>query len=138
MVAYIRGNLAVDERKMRRTNNQEQRRPSSRKKASIPPQEKLLYIVTIVVCLILAGLIVFNESRIYDLSNQKKTIEQDMKQYNDDISKSMLERSNLSNLEQMRKVGEANGMQIAQDNDVIKIRLKENATLNTHEMADAR
>jgi cell division protein FtsL len=138
MVAYIRGSLAVDERKVRRAPVQEQRRQVTRKKASIPPQEKLLYMVTILVCVIVAVFIVSGYAKIYEVNTQIKDAKKELQQLEQENSTLSIQKSKLGGLEQMQKTGEETGLQLASDDELIKIHVPGTETLSTSQTAVAR
>ncbi len=141
MVAYIHGNLAVDDRNSRNRKHsmQQQRRNVNRKKAVIPAQEKILYMVAVLACVIVSVVIVSRYAQIYELNTQIKQIKNEMRQLEQDNSKLKIEMSRLGGMEQMQQTGEDNGMHMASDDQMIKISINNNdAPIDQHQMADAR
>lgn len=140
MVAYIHGNLAVDDRHQqnRKHSMQQQRRNVNRKKAVIPPQEKILYLVALAACVIVGIIIVSRYAQIYELNTQIKNIKNEMRQLQQDNSKLKIEISRLGGMEQMQQTGEDNGMHMASDDQMIKIRIGNDAPIDQHQMANAR
>ncbi|GGG10286.1 cell division initiation protein [Paenibacillus abyssi] len=67
-MAYMHGNLALQPKKRPDQSNvvKEKKRVVVRRK-SLPVQEKLLYLFTIAVCVIVAGVIIFRYSQIYQM-----------------------------------------------------------------------
>ncbi len=138
MVAYFHGNLAVDERSQRnrKTSIQEHRRNVTRKKAVIPPQEKLLYLITVLVCVIVSIVIISRYAQIYELNTEIKKIQNEMRQLERDNSKLKIEISRLGGMEQMQQTGEDQGMHMASDDQMIKIRMTQDVSVDEpHEMA---
>ncbi|OPA78459.1 cell division protein FtsL [Paenibacillus selenitireducens] len=79
-MAYVRGNLALKEKKIQRTP--ERYRETTKvvsRKAMLSTQEKLLYLFTIVICSLVAGVIIWRYAQIYDLNMQMQKMDREMK-----------------------------------------------------------
>jgi cell division protein FtsL len=81
MAAYMHGNLAVEEKINREqtVKVRETKRKVYRNRA-IPAQEKLLYLFTVALCVIVAGVIIWRYSQIYEMNTKIHKIEVDITQ----------------------------------------------------------
>lgn len=138
MVAYFHGNLAVDERNQRnrKTSIQEQRRNVTRKKAIFTREEKWLYLITVLACVIVAVVVISRYAQVYELNTEIKRIQNEMRQLERETSKLKIEMARLGGMEQMQRTGEDQGMHMASDDQMIKIRMTQDVTVDEpHEMA---
>lgn len=81
MAAYIRGNLAVEERESRPRNVQmKETRKVVYRTSRLPVQEKLLYLFAVLICVLVAGTVLWRYAQMYQMNNEirkeEKTISQ--------------------------------------------------------------
>lgn len=76
MAAYVRGNLAVEERQSQtqRVKMKETRKVVYRA-SRLPMQEKLLYLFTVVICVVVAGTVIWRYAQIYQMNTRIHNIE---------------------------------------------------------------
>lgn len=76
MAAYIRGNLAVEERQSpsQRVKIKETRRVVYRT-SRLPIQEKLLYLFTVLICVLVAGTVIWRYAQIYQMNTRIHSVE---------------------------------------------------------------
>lgn len=79
MAAYMHGNLAIDEqyqspseRKVRITTKKVIR------KHSIPAREKLLYLFVISICVVIAGMVIFQYAQAYEINTKIQQLESEI------------------------------------------------------------
>ena len=79
MAAYIRGNLAVEERQNspERVKIKETRRVVYRT-SRLPTQEKLLYLFTVLLCALVAGVVIWRYAQIYQMNTRIQNVERDI------------------------------------------------------------
>ncbi|PYI54581.1 cell division protein FtsL [Paenibacillus flagellatus] len=78
MSAYINGNLAIEQKPVKKAKVQEQKKVVVKRK-SIPVQEKLLYLFTVIVCVLVAGVIIWRYAQIYEMNTRMQKIESQIK-----------------------------------------------------------
>jgi cell division protein FtsL len=76
--AYINGNLAIERKPVKKPKGQDQKKVVVKRK-SIPVQEKLLYLFTVIVCVVVAGVIIWRYSQIYEMNTRIQKIESEIK-----------------------------------------------------------
>jgi cell division protein FtsL len=81
MAAYIRGNLAVEERQSpaERVKIKETRKVVYRT-SRLPMQEKLLYLFTVLVCVLVAGIVIWRYAQIYQMNTRIHDVEKKITQ----------------------------------------------------------
>ncbi|MFD0616366.1 MULTISPECIES: cell division protein FtsL [Paenibacillus] len=96
-MAYVRGNLALKEKKIQRTPDRyrETTKVVSRK-GLLSTQEKLLYLFTIVVCSLVAGVIIWRYAQIYDLNMQMQKMSREVQVMKKEIAVLKTEKEKLS------------------------------------------
>ncbi|MDF2935188.1 MAG: ftsL [Paenibacillaceae bacterium] len=79
MAAYIRGNLAVEERQTspERVKIKETRRVVYRT-SRLPTQEKLLYLFTVLLCALVAGVVIWRYAQIYQMNTRIHDVEREI------------------------------------------------------------
>ncbi len=79
MAAYIRGNLAVEERQNspERVKIKETRRVVYRT-SRLPTQEKLLYLFTVLLCALVAGIVIWRYAQIYQMNTRIQNVEREI------------------------------------------------------------
>jgi cell division protein FtsL len=79
MAAYIRGNLAVEERQNspERVKIKETRRVVYRT-SRLPTQEKLLYLFTVLLCALVAGVVIWRYAQIYQMNTRIQNVEREI------------------------------------------------------------
>lgn len=79
MAAYIRGNLAVEERQPspERVKIKETRRVVYRT-SRLPTQEKLLYLFTVLLCALVAGVVIWRYAQIYQMNTRIQNVEREI------------------------------------------------------------
>lgn len=81
MAAYVRGNLAVEERQSpsQRVKIKETRKVVYRA-SRLPMQEKLLYLFTVLVCVVVACVVIWRYAQIYQMNARIHNVETQISQ----------------------------------------------------------
>lgn len=130
-MAYVRGNLALKEKKVQRTP--ERYRETTKvvsKKATLSTQEKLLYLFTIVICSLVAGVIIWRYAQIYDLNMQMQKMDREMKAMKQEISQMKNEVDMLSSPAEIGKKAKELGYVYYEDGNEIDITTNDSTTSN--------
>ncbi|CAH0119563.1 MULTISPECIES: cell division protein FtsL [unclassified Paenibacillus] len=110
-MAYVRGNLALQEKKINRTP--ERYRETTKvvkRKVALPMQEKLLYLFTIVICVFVAGVIIWRYAQIYDLNTQMQQMNREIQTMQQEIAVLKIEKEKLESPERIREEAEKLGL----------------------------
>ncbi|MDF2725775.1 MAG: ftsL [Paenibacillus sp.] len=79
MSAYINGNLAIEQKPVKKPKEQEPKKKVVVRRKTIPAQEKLLYLFTVIICVLVAGVIIWRYAQIYELSTRMQKVESEIK-----------------------------------------------------------
>lgn len=106
MGAYMHGNLALDDRNERRerVRTRETKKVVLRRHA-IPAREKLLYLFTIILCVVVAGLIIFRYTQIYEVNTKIQHIEKEITRLEAENKSLMLSVRKLQEPSRLNEIG---------------------------------
>ncbi|GGA20815.1 hypothetical protein [Paenibacillus physcomitrellae] len=97
-MAYMRGNLAVQEKTAERVHGAPKYRETTKvvtRKSHLPMREKLLYLITIACVVGIAGLLIWRNAYLYELKMQVHTAENNIKTFNTQITESEVQKQKL-------------------------------------------
>ncbi|GAB6990615.1 FtsB/FtsL family cell division protein [Paenibacillus pini] len=119
-MAYTRGNLAVQEKPVERAY------PGYREKTKVvtrrtylPMKEKFLYLLTLAFCVVIATLLIWQNSHIYDLNKQNQTIIKDMNKSKRNIAQLEVQKQQLE--QNLRSEAEKLGYSLPEGNQSIHV-----------------
>lgn len=111
-MAYVNGNLALQP-KRKENEHEEVYRETKRvvvKRKSLPVGEKLLYLFTILLCVLVAGVIIFRYTQIYDMNMNMKKLNTQYQTLKVETEEMKRQVEMLSDPERIRKMAETQGM----------------------------
>lgn len=109
MSAYINGNLAMEQKPEKKPKAPEQKKVVVKRK-TIPVQEKLLYLFTVIVCVLVAGVIIWRYSQIYELNTRMQKIESEIKTLQIENNKLKLEITKFQDPKRLLQMGKSLGL----------------------------
>lgn len=78
-MAYIQGNLALEQKPSQKVKIKETRKVVYRQK-TMPVQEKMIYLFTVLLCVLVAGVIIWRYAQIYQLNTDMLIMQKEIKQ----------------------------------------------------------
>lgn len=122
MAAYIRGNLAVEERQrsLQRVKMKETRKVVYRT-SQLPVQEKLLYLFTVLLCVVVAGVVIWRYAQIYQMNTRIYNVERKITQLEADNSALKEKMSKMMNPELYMKEAAKAGFVPITDKDLVRV-----------------
>ncbi|MDF2926416.1 MAG: cell division initiation protein [Paenibacillaceae bacterium] len=122
MAAYIRGNLAVEERQSptQRVKIKETRKVVYRT-SQLPMQEKLLYLFTVLICVVVACVVIWRYAQIYQMNTRIHNVEKEITRLEADNSALKEKLSKMMNPELYMKEAAKAGMIHVKDEDLVRV-----------------
>lgn len=97
-MAYMRGNLAIEEKVSERVHGAPKYRETTKvvtRKTQLPVREKLLYMLTIACIVAVAGLLIWRNAYLYEIKVQIHTSENNIKDVNSHITEYEVQKQKL-------------------------------------------
>lgn len=122
MAAYIRGNLAVEERQTspERVKIKETRRVVYRT-SRLPTQEKLLYLFTVLLCALVAGVVIWRYAQIYQMNTRIQNVERHISQLEADNNALKEKLSRMMDPSQYMDEAASKGLVRIPDTDFVRV-----------------
>lgn len=118
----MHGNLALDDRTERkdRVKTRESKKTVVRR-YTIPAKEKLLYLFTIILCVIVAGLIIFRYTQIYEVNTKIQHIEKEITRLEAENRSLMLSVRKLQEPSRLNEIGVQLGFSPPADEEISQV-----------------